>query len=127
MPFFDMKPFISKTRTQGLDLNTMYELKAVISYINFGNNGKYFADCKVKINNNSMWIRYIDSYYHIIQPNDVCIYEPQILIYEIYNPQPSMGMNMNNPMNMGTSILGNNNDYISFNNMNVNQAHMMYH
>ena len=126
MPFFDLKPFISKTRTQGLNLNTIYELKAVISYINFGNNGKYFADCKVKINNNSMWIRYIDSYYQIIQPNDVCIYEPQILIYEIYNPQQTMGMNMNNPMNMGTSNLGNNNEYISFNNMNVKQAHMMY-
>ena len=126
LPFFDMKPFISKTRTQGLNLNTMYELKAVISYINFGNNGKYFADCKVKINNNSMWIRYIDSYYQIIQPNDVCIYEPQILIYEIYNPQQTMGMNMNNPMNMGTSNLGNNDEYISFNNMNVKQAHMMY-
>ena len=126
LPFFDLKPFISKTRTQGLNLNTIYELKAVISYINFGNNGKYFADCKVKINNNSMWIRYIDSYYQIIQPNDVCIYEPQILIYEIYNPQQTMGMNMNNPMNMGTSNLGNNNEYISFNNMNVKQAHMMY-
>ena len=124
--FFDLEPFISKTRTQGLNLNTIYELKAVISYINFGNNGKYFADCKVKINNNSMWIRYIDSYYLIIQPNDVCIYEPQILIYEIYNPQQTMGMNMNNPMNMGTSILGNNDEYISFNNMNVKQAHMMY-
>ena len=124
--YFDLKPFISKTRTQGLNLNTIYELKAVISYINFGNNGKYFADCKVKINNNSMWIRYIDSYYQIIQPNDVCIYEPQILIYEIYNPQQTMGMNMNNPMNMGTSILGNNDEYISFNNMNVKQAHMMY-
>ena len=126
LPFFDLKPFISKTRTQGLNLNTIYELKAVISYINFGNNGKYFADCKVKINNNSMWIRYIDSYYQIIQPNDVCIYEPQILIYEIYNPQQTMGMNMNNPMNMGTSNLGNNDEYISFNNMNVKQAHMMY-
>ena len=126
LPFFDLKPFISKTRTQGLNLNTIYELKAVISYINFGNNGKYFADCKVKINNNSMWIRYIDSYYQTIQPNDVCIYEPQILIYEIYNPQQTMGMNMNNPMNMGTSNLGNNNEYISFNNMNVKQAHMMY-
>ena len=126
LPFFDLKSFISKTRTQGLNLNTIYELKAVISYINFGNNGKYFADCKVKINNNSMWIRYIDSYYLIIQPNDVCIFEPQILIYEIYNPQQTMGMNMNNPMNMGTSILGNNDEYISFNNMNVKQAHMMY-
>ena len=124
--YFDLKPFISKTRTQGLNLNTIYELKAVISYINFGNNGKYFADCKVKINNNSTWIRYIDSYYQIIQQNDVCIYEPQILIYEIYNPQQTMGMNMNNPMNMGTSILGNNDEYISFNNMNVKQAHMMY-
>ena len=122
---FDLLPFISKTRTAGLNLNTIYELKAVISYINFGNFGKYFSDCKIRINNNQMWVRYIDSFYQIIQPNDVCIYEPQILIYEIYNPTQAMQNNINNMFNNNT-IIGNNNDYISFNNMNNNQAKMMY-
>ena len=122
---FDLGPFISKTRTAGLNLNTIYELKAVISYINFGNQGKYFSDCKIRINNNQMWVRYIDSFYQIIQPNDVCIYEPQILIYEIYNPPQAMQNNINNMFNNNT-IIGNNNDYISFNNMNNNQAKMMY-
>ena len=123
--YFDLGPFISKTRTAGLNLNTIYELKAVISYINFGNQGKYFSDCKIRINNNQMWVRYIDSFYQIIQPNDVCIYEPQILIYEIYNPPQAMQNNINNMFNNNT-IIGNNNDYISFNNMNNNQAKMMY-
>ena len=122
---FDLLPFISKTRTAGLNLNTIYELKAVISYINFGNQGKYFSDCKIRINNNQMWVRYIDSFYQIIQPNDVCIYEPQILIYEIYNPPQAMQNNINNMFNNNT-IIGNNNDYISFNNMNNNLAKMMY-
>ena len=122
---FDLGPFISKTRTAGLNLNTIYELKSVISYINFGNHGKYFSDCKIRINNNQMWVRYIDSFYQIIQPNDVCIYEPQILIYEIYNPTQAMQNNINNMFNNNT-IIGNNNDYISFNNMNNNLAKMMY-
>ena len=122
---FDLLPFISKTRTAGLNLNTIYELKAVISYINFGNFGKYFSDCKIRINNNQIWVRYIDSFYQIIQPNDVCIYEPQILIYEIYNPPQAMQNNINNMFNNNT-IIGNNNDYISFNNMNNNLAKMMY-
>ena len=122
---FNLGPFISKTRTAGLNLNTIYELKAVISYINFGNQGKYFSDCKIRINNNQMWVRYIDSFYQIIQPNDVCIYEPQILIYEIYNPPQAMQNNINNMFNNNT-IIGNNNDYISFNNMNNNLAKMMY-
>ena len=122
---FDLGLFISKTRTAGLNLNTIYELKAVISYINFGNQGKYFSDCKIRINNNQMWVRYIDSFYQIIQPNDVCIYEPQILIYEIYNPPQAMQNNINNMFNNNT-IIGNNNDYISFNNMNNNLAKMMY-
>ena len=122
---FDLLPFISKTRTAGLNLNTIYELKSVISYINFGNHGKYFSDCKIRINNNQMWVRYIDSFYQIIQPNDVCIYEPQILIYEIYNPTQAMQNNINNMFNNNT-IIGNNNDYISFNNMNNNLAKMMY-
>ena len=122
---FDLGPFISKTRTAGLNLNTIYELKAVISYINFGNQGKYFSDCKIRINNNQMWVRYIDSFYQIIQPNDVCIYEPQILIYEIYNPPQAMQNNINYMFNNNT-IIGNNNDYISFNNMNNNLAKMMY-
>ena len=122
---FDLGPFISKTRTAGLNLNTIYELKAVISYINFGNQGKYFSDCKIRINNNQMWVRYIDSFYQIIQPNDVCIYEPQILIHEIYNPPQAMQNNINNMFNNNT-IIGNNNDYISFNNMNNNLAKMMY-
>ena len=123
---FDLLPFISKTRTAGLNLNTIYELKAVISYINFGNQGKYFSDCKIRINNNQMWVRYIDSFYQIIQPNDVCIYEPQILIYEIYNPPQAMQNNINNNMFNNNTIIGNNNDYISFNNMNNNLAKMMY-
>ena len=123
---FDLGPFISKTRTAGLNLNTIYELKAVISYINFGNQGKYFSDCKIRINNNQMWVRYIDSFYQIIQPNDVCIYEPQILIYEIYNPPQAMQNNINNNMFNNNTIIGNNNDYISFNNMNNNLAKMMY-
>ena len=122
---FDLGPFISKTRTAGLNLNTIYELKAVISYINFGNFGKYFSDCKIRINNNQIWVRYIDSFYQVIQPNDVCIYEPQILIYEIYNPPQAMQNNINNMFNNNT-IIGNNNDYISFNSMNNNQAKMMY-
>ena len=123
---FNLGPFISKTRTAGLNLNTIYELKAVISYINFGNHGKYFSDCKIRINNNQMWVRYIDSFYQIIQPNDVCIYEPQILIYEIYNPPQAMANNINNNMFNNNTIIGNNNDYISFNSMNNNQAKMMY-
>ena len=123
---FNLGPFISKTRTAGLNLNTIYELKAVISYINFGNFGKYFSDCKIRINNNQIWVRYIDSFYQVIQPNDVCIYEPQILIYEIYNPPQAMANNINNNMFNNNTIIGNNNDYISFNNMNNNLAKMMY-
>ena len=126
----DLEPFISKKRTAGLNLNTIYELKAVISYINFGNQGKYFSICKIKKNNNQMWVRYIDSFYQVVQPSDVCIYEPQMLIYEIYNPPQVMGNDMNNNMNnnmFGGSIIGNNNnDYISFANMNDNQTRMMY-
>ena len=54
---FDMDEFISTTRRQGMNLNTMYELKAVISYVNLGNNEKYFADCKLSnANNNHIYL-----------------------------------------------------------------------
>ena len=129
---FDLGPFVGKKRTPGLNLNTIYELKAVISYINFGNHGKYFSDCKIRINNNQMWVRYIDSFYQIIQPNDVCIYEPQILIYEIYNPPQAMQNNINYmmmmPNNMMQTNMVNNNNGINMNNFQMagfNNGNMM--
>ena len=80
---FDIDNFITKTRTQGMNINSYYELKAVISYFKSDNVGKYFADCKIKGNmNQNMWVRYIDYNYFPVNPEEVLIYEPQILIYE---------------------------------------------
>ena len=129
---FDLGPFISKTRTEGLNLNTIYELKAVISYINFGNDGKYFADCKINTGNmNYIWVRYMDSFFQIIQPNEVCIYEPQILIYEVYGQpimnNPNIANNINN-INFTSNIGQSNFMFNNGNNMNMdpnNNLHIM--
>ena len=78
----NLDKFITTTR-RDKNLSTQYELKAVVSLANFGNNGKYIAYCKMpkgKLKNT--WIRYVDSYYSIVQQNDITIYEPQLLIYE---------------------------------------------
>ena len=77
--YYDYVDYISKTKTIGMNLNTNYELKAVISYTNFVNGGKYFADCKIKMGDRShIWVRYVDSFLSIIQPNDIFNHEPQI-------------------------------------------------
>ena len=82
--YYNFVDYISKTKTIGINLNTNYELKAVISYTNFVNGGKYFADCKIKMGDRShIWVRYVDSFLSIIQPNDIFNHEPQILIYEV--------------------------------------------
>ena len=114
---FDMEPFISTTRRQGMNLNTIYELKAIISYVNFGNDGKYFADCKINNGNlNNTWIRYIDSNYSLVQPNEIFTYEPQILIYEVSNKT----VNQVNGQNMMSTSFNNNNNFTNVNPMNNN-------
>ena len=115
---FNFFNYISKSKTNGMNLNTYYELKAVISYANIGNEGKYFADCKIRGGNFSdFWVRYIDSYYFNIQENDLFTYEPQILIYEVNNninsnkQQNYTNINTNNQTNNNNnnkSIINNN-------------------
>ena len=63
----NLDKFITTTR-RDKNLSTQYELKAVVSLANFGNNGKYIAYCKMpkgKLKNT--WIRYVDIYYSIVQ------------------------------------------------------------
>ena len=121
---FDFGNYISKTKTQGMNLNTNYELKAVISYINIGIGGKYFADCKIKAKNmmQPMWFRYIDSQCFPINKNDIFNYEPQLLIYEVKN-------NFNNGTRLGINLNINNfnnmNPYLMNNNMNMNMINNM--
>ena len=138
---FDIREYISKTKTKGININTNYELKAVISYTKFGNEGKYFADCKIKSGMNHIWIRYVDKYYFTIKPQNIFDNEPQILIYEVndqfYQQQnmlinnnvslnqmnvQMMNNNLNNMYNMDMSNNINNNminQYVSNNNMNL--------
>ena len=120
---FDIDNFITKTRTQGMNINSYYELKAVISYFKSDNVGKYFADCKIKGNmNQNMWVRYIDYNYFPVNPEEVLIYEPQILIYEVKN---NNNMNMNNNINFNMMNQPNFN-YNNINNrMMNNNNHMM--
>ena len=90
-PFqFDIKEYLSKKRNSKLS-NVIYDLKAVISYTNYGNVERYFVDCKVPkslLNNNNVkqdiWIRYLNSDICILNnSNKIFVYEPQILVYEI--------------------------------------------
>ena len=113
---FDLGNYISKTKNQGMNLNTNYELKAVVSYCNFGTDGKYFADCRIKRENmmQEMWFRYIDSYYFPIDRNEMFNYEPQLLFYELKNYNVNngsiLGMNMNYfNNNMEPNLINNNN------------------
>ena len=132
----DLDKHISTTRRNRMN-STIYELKAVISFVKFGNDGKYFADCKInKGNLQNMWIRYIDSYCNIIQPNDIFNYEPQILIYErsdsFNNLQNSMNssfpnnsINFVNPTNNFNNI--NNQIYNNMNNQIYNSMNNQIH
>ena len=120
---FDIDNFITKTRTQGMNINSYYELKAVISYFKSDNVGKYFADCKIKGNmNQNMWVRYIDYNYFPVNPEEVLIYEPQILIYEVKN---NNNMNMNNNINFNMMNQPNFNYNNNINNSMMNNNHMM--
>ena len=129
-PFnYNFIDFISKTRTQGMKLNTNYELKAVISCVKFGNEEKYFADCKTKINNQDIWIRYSDRYFFILQPENIPLFEPQILIYEeSYSPNQqqnsgNLGPNINNnSMNNNMNNPNNNINNNIYKNMNMNNS-----
>ena len=114
---FNFVDFISKSKTQGMNLNTNYELKAVISYIHFVNDGKYFADCKIRGGNSGdFWMRYVDSNYFIIQADDIYQYEPQILVYEINNnAQQEMQQNIPN-VYANNQINNNGNNQIKDNN-----------
>ena len=129
--YFNFFNYISKSKTQGMNLNTNYELKAVISYANIGNEGKYFADCKIKGGNcNDFWARYIDYHYFNIQQNDLFTYEPQILIYEVNNNNTSQQQSQNfnnyninnqiyNNMNNNNQNIINNNNYYMMNGSNT--------
>ena len=120
---FDIENFITKTRTQGMNINSYYELKAVISYFKSDNVGKYFADCKIKGNmNQNMWVRYIDYNYFPVNPEEVLIYEPQILIYEVKN---NNNMKMNNNINFNMMNQPNFNYNNNINNSMMNNNHMM--
>ena len=120
---FDIDNFITKTRTQGMNINSYYELKAVISYFKSDNVGKYFADCKIKGNmNQNMWVRYIDYNYFPVNPEEVLIYEPQILIYEVKN---NNNMKMNNNINFNMMNQPNFNYNNNINNSMMNNNHMM--
>ena len=130
---FDFVDFISKSKTQGLNLNTNYELKAVISYYQFKNDGKYFADCKIRGGNMSdYWMRYVDFNYSIIQSDDLLKYEPQILIYEINNNNNNMqqqqqqqmqqnvpNINTNSQIKLNNFMMSGDNSLENMNNLNM--------
>ena len=90
-PFqFDIKEYMSRKNSDNLS-NIIYDLKAVISYTDYGNIGRYFVDCKVpkslfnNVNiNQDVWIRYLNSDICILDNiNRIYQYEPKILVYEI--------------------------------------------
>ena len=110
---FNFYNYISKSKTSGMNLNTNYELKAVISYAILGNEGKYFADCKIRGGKSSdFWVRYIDSYYFNIQEKDLLTYEPQILIYEVNN-------NINSNQQQNHTNINTNNQTYNYNNQSI--------
>ena len=89
----DMSKY-TKTNMHG-NIKNIYNLKACISLYNYN---KYFAD--VMINGN--WFRYMDCKFKTLCYNEVYIYEPQLLIYELEEPQNFIP-NINgffNPFNM---------------------------
>jgi len=124
-PFrFDLKEFLSRKRNSQLS-NVIYDLKAVISYTNYGNVERYFADCKIPksiFNNNNVkqdiWIRYLNSDIYILNNiNQIFAYEPQILVYEI-----SEIINNSNPMQNNVNDDYYSMDYISGMNNNSNNS-----
>ena len=131
---FNFYNYISKSKTQGMNLNTNYELKAVISYANIGNEGIYFADCKIKGgNSNDFWVRYIGLQNFPIKQNDLFVYEPQILIYEVSNinnisQQQSQNLNnynVNNQIYYNINNNSNNQNMINNNNYMMNGSNAM--
>ena len=100
----DMRPFC-KFNMHG-NLTNIYNLRACVSAYNFN---KYFAD--VRINGN--WFRFMDGQCKTLDNsrNEIFLYEPQLLIYELEEAQNSLYMNN----------IQNNNFFNPFNMMNFNQ------
>ena len=112
----DLNDFISISR-RDKNLSTIYKLKSVVSLAKFGEDEKYLAFCQMSIGNlKNIWVRYIDSYYSIVQLNDITIYEPQLLIYERIDLKSNNNANM---INMNNNNL-NNNIYKQMNNFTGN-------
>ena len=80
----DICKYLSPEIMNGMNnnLNTVYELKAVISS---GGNQQYFSD----ININNMWFRFMNDQIKMLGnvKNDIHMFEPQLLIYEIEDNQ----------------------------------------
>jgi transcription elongation factor Elf1 len=81
---FDLKiniaKYCSKDNISGINSNTVYNLKAIIG---LNNNQQYFADVLI----NNFWFRFINNQVNTLVNvnNDIHIFEPQLLIYELNN------------------------------------------
>ena len=99
--------YINTKRTQGININSNYILKSVISYSNLGH---YFADCFI----NNSWYRFINDQIFLLNGvRDVYEKEPQILIYELTNQN-----NSDNSSQYCNVNLNNNNNCNNFNSNN---------
>ena len=81
---FDLKiniaKYCSKDNISGINSNTVYNLKAIIG---LNNNQQYLADVLI----NNFWFRFINNQVNTLVNvnNDIHIFEPQLLIYELNN------------------------------------------
>jgi ubiquitin C-terminal hydrolase len=106
--------------------NKNYFLKAIISGYYYNKSMKYFVD--ICINNN--WYRFLDNAFKKIKNiNELYTYEPQILIYEIYDSQ-SDDANFINPFYKRINNVNNDKFFIptqaKLNQMRIEQMKKMH-
>ena len=79
---FNISKYISTDSMIGINSNTIYALKACIS---LNNNNQYFADICI----NNIWFRFLNNQITMLGNvnNDIHIFEPQLLIYELEEEQ----------------------------------------
>lgn len=116
----DMTP-ICKFNMHG-NLKNIYNLRACVSAYNYN---KYFADVRL----NGYWFRFMDGQFKTLDnsKNEIFLYEPQLLIYELEEPQNSFYMNniqnnnFFNPFNMiafNQMLINSGNNNLMMNNFN---------
>jgi len=116
----NISKYCSNKNKSEINSNTIYILRGCIS---LNNNGQFFSDICI----NNKWFRFINNQINLICNNDIHIFEPQLLIYELENQNNQYSQNnqfnQNNQNNQ--MIRANINGRPSIMKLNMNQQNMI--